>query len=92
MHLTPTAAGVFPIAPTPFAADGSLDWASAERLFAWYDGLGADGTTVLGIMGEYLGRLYEQSKGRPLFIVREVVRAVPFDGGPAPGPSSSHAS
>ncbi|KPL53766.1 dihydrodipicolinate synthetase [Prosthecomicrobium hirschii] len=52
MHLTPTAAGVFPIAPTPFAADGSLDWASAERLFAWYDGLGADGTTVLGIMGE----------------------------------------
>ncbi|MCW1842900.1 dihydrodipicolinate synthase family protein [Prosthecomicrobium hirschii] len=52
MHLTPTAAGVFPIAPTPFTADGSLDWASAERLFAWYDGLGADGTTVLGIMGE----------------------------------------
>jgi polyisoprenyl-phosphate glycosyltransferase len=29
---------------------------------------------VLGIMGEYLGRLYDQSKGRPLFIIRDVVR------------------
>lgn len=28
---------------------------------------------VLGIIGEYLGRLYEQSKGRPLFIIRDVV-------------------
>jgi dolichol-phosphate mannosyltransferase len=29
---------------------------------------------VLGIMGEYLGRLYDQSKGRPLFIIRDVIR------------------
>ena len=28
---------------------------------------------VLGIMGEYLGRLYEQSKGRPLFLIDQVV-------------------
>lgn len=44
--------GVFPIAPTPFLPDGAIDWASAERLFAWYDGIGSDGLTVLGIMGE----------------------------------------
>jgi dolichol-phosphate mannosyltransferase len=25
----------------------------------------------LGILGEYIGRLYDQSKGRPLYIVRE---------------------
>ncbi len=29
----------------------------------------------LGIIGEYLGRLYEQSKGRPLFLIESVVCA-----------------
>jgi dolichol-phosphate mannosyltransferase len=28
---------------------------------------------ILGIFGEYLGRLYDQSKGRPLFIIESVV-------------------
>jgi len=29
---------------------------------------------VLGVFGEYLGRIYEQVKGRPLFVVDEIVR------------------
>ncbi len=29
---------------------------------------------VLGIIGEYLGRLYEQSKGRPLYVIDRIVR------------------
>jgi glycosyltransferase involved in cell wall biosynthesis len=29
---------------------------------------------VLGIIGSYLGRLYEEIKGRPLFLVREIAR------------------
>jgi len=29
---------------------------------------------VLGIIGQYLGRLHEQAKGRPLFIVNRVIR------------------
>ncbi|MGL4727714.1 MAG: dihydrodipicolinate synthase family protein [Bosea sp. (in: a-proteobacteria)] len=44
--------GVFPIAPTPFLPDGTVDMASAERLFAHYSAIGSDGLTVLGIMGE----------------------------------------
>jgi len=28
---------------------------------------------VAGVMGEYLGRLYVESKGRPLFIIQEVI-------------------
>ncbi len=35
--------------------------------------LGSVQLFVLGVMGEYLGRLYMQSKGRPLFIIQEVV-------------------
>lgn len=44
--------GVFPIAPTPFLADGTVDWASVDRLFDFYGKVGSDGVTVLGIMGE----------------------------------------
>jgi hypothetical protein len=29
---------------------------------------------VLGVFGEYVGRMYEQIKGRPLFIIDEIVR------------------
>jgi len=50
--MTAAYTGVFPIAPTPFHPDGAVDWASAERLYAAYADMGADGLTVLGIMGE----------------------------------------
>ncbi|MDE2362691.1 MAG: dihydrodipicolinate synthase family protein [Hyphomicrobiales bacterium] len=52
MPLTPAASGVFPIAPTPFLPDGAIDWPSADRLFEFYAAIGADGATVLGVMGE----------------------------------------
>lgn len=32
-------------------------------------------TLMLGIIGEYVGRLYMESKGRPLFVIRQVLRA-----------------
>ncbi|OBA76659.1 glycosyltransferase [Mycobacterium sp. 1554424.7] len=31
---------------------------------------------MLGIIGAYLGRMYEQSKGRPLFLIRDMVGGV----------------
>jgi dolichol-phosphate mannosyltransferase len=37
--------------------------------------LGSGQLLVLGVIGEYLGRLYIQSKNRPLFIIDEIVRA-----------------
>ncbi|WP_298957892.1 dihydrodipicolinate synthase family protein [uncultured Methylobacterium sp.] len=52
MRLDAKAAGVFPIAPTPFHPDGRLDEGSIDRLCESYRGAGATGVTVLGIMGE----------------------------------------
>ena len=50
--LTVDARGVFPIAPTPFTPDGRLDERSVDRLMDYYVAAGADGCTILGIMGE----------------------------------------
>jgi glycosyltransferase involved in cell wall biosynthesis len=36
--------------------------------------LGSVQLMVLGVMGEYLGRLFMQSKGRPLFVVQDIYR------------------
>jgi 4-hydroxy-tetrahydrodipicolinate synthase len=52
MPLDTTASGLFPIAPTPFLPDGSIDVASVETLVSGYLQAGATGVTVLGIMGE----------------------------------------
>ncbi len=35
--------------------------------------LGSAQLFVAGVMGEYMGRLYVESKGRPLFIIQEIV-------------------
>ena len=50
--LTHDARGVFPIAPTPFHPDGRLDLHSIDRLASHWAGIGVQGATVLGIMGE----------------------------------------
>lgn len=73
MRLTPDASGVFPIAPTPFNPDGSVDWTSTEKLFAYYDAIGSNGTTVLGIMGEAPKLEPEESIG----IVKRAVAGMP---------------
>lgn len=48
--------------------------------------LGAVQLLCLGILGEYLGRVYEEVKGRPIFTLREIAG---FTG--APGPSAVRA-
>jgi 4-hydroxy-tetrahydrodipicolinate synthase len=52
MLLDATAAGLFPIAPTPFHPDGRVDYASVDTLISRYLAANATGVTVLGIMGE----------------------------------------
>jgi len=50
--LTADAKGVFVIAVTPFRDDLSIDLASIDRVVDFYFDKGADGLTVLGMMGE----------------------------------------
>lgn len=47
-----TARGVYAIAATPFADDGSLDLDSTARMVEFYAECGVTGLTILGIMGE----------------------------------------
>ena len=50
--LDETAKGVFVIAVTPFTDSAALDLASTERVVDFYLERGADGLTLLGVMGE----------------------------------------
>ena len=45
--------------------------------------LGGAQLVVLGVLGEYLGRIYDESKRRPVFIVRESVGFDPGAGNPS---------
>lgn len=46
-------------------------WTSITSIFLL---MGSAQMFVLGIIGEYLGRLYMEAKGRPLFVIESVVR------------------
>ena len=71
------AKGVFPIAPTPFLAGGAIDTASVDRMIDHYVAAGADGCTILGIMGEAPKLDHDEAIG---FVARCVARApkLPF--------------
>lgn len=52
MKMPTKVSGVYPIAPTPFLDDGSIDTASIDRLTDFYLDTGSTGITVLGQLGE----------------------------------------
>ncbi|MFU7528094.1 dihydrodipicolinate synthase family protein [Qipengyuania sp. ASV99] len=52
MLLDASANGLYAIAPTPFDDDGRIDFHSLDRLCDFYEECGADGITILGVLGE----------------------------------------
>jgi dolichol-phosphate mannosyltransferase len=65
------ALGLFVYAVVRWLAGGTVTgWTSLMVTVSMLSGVQL---LVLGIIGEYLGRLYEQSKGRPLFVIERVV-------------------
>jgi glycosyltransferase involved in cell wall biosynthesis len=62
-----------------FALYSMVGWASGHTLPGWTSLMAAIGILggmqflMLGVIGAYLGRLYDQSKNRPLFMIRDIV-------------------
>ncbi|MGA2024321.1 MAG: dihydrodipicolinate synthase family protein [Steroidobacteraceae bacterium] len=52
MLLSNSVHGVIPVAPTPFFPDGTLDYASVERMTEFFVAAGVQGMTLLGQLGE----------------------------------------
>lgn len=52
-----------------FTGSTIAGWASIVAVNLFFNGIIL---TLLGIIGEYIGRIYDESKNRPLYIVREV--------------------
>jgi 4-hydroxy-tetrahydrodipicolinate synthase len=74
LKLDSKARGVFPIAPTPFHPDGRIDFDSLDRLMDYYVAIGADGCTILGILGE----APKLAASEALDIVRRCVKRARF--------------
>jgi 4-hydroxy-tetrahydrodipicolinate synthase len=64
----PTLSGTWFISPTPFTADGAVDRAGLHELVAAARDWGADGITILGVMGE-VSTLSDGERGEVLAAV-----------------------
>jgi 4-hydroxy-tetrahydrodipicolinate synthase len=65
--------GVIPILATPFNDDESLDLDSWRRLLEFMIGIGVDGVTILGVLGES-NRLNDQDRERLIESAVDIVR------------------
>jgi len=78
LKLATVLAGLFVILSTILIAFALYSWVFLNTIPGWtslaiiISLLGAGQFVVLGIMGEYLGRLYLEAKNRPLYIVDEI--------------------
>jgi 4-hydroxy-tetrahydrodipicolinate synthase len=80
-----TARGVYVIAPTPFHPDGRVDDASTDRMTDFFLEAGADGMTILGVMGEAPKLDADESLALVRRIVRRAGKAGIIVGVTAPG-------
>lgn len=78
LRLAALLAGVFALFGVALLVYVILSWMRGQAVTGWASLLAALSImssaqlTVMAVMGAYLGRLYEQSKGRPLFIVEQL--------------------
>lgn len=70
--MTAALSGIFNILATPFTSEGAVDETSLRRLVAFQLALGADGLTILGVLGE-AAKLSIEERRRVMEIVLEGV-------------------
>ena len=51
-------------------------WASTVAIMLFFNGIIL---LMLGIIGEYIGRIYDEAKGRPLYLIRETINTKDSD-------------
>jgi polyisoprenyl-phosphate glycosyltransferase len=73
------AAGIAAILLKAFGAFTTPGWASLIVVLTFFSGVQL---MVLGTIGLYVGRIYAQGKGRPLYLVRRAVGFEPGSGAP----------
>jgi 4-hydroxy-tetrahydrodipicolinate synthase len=83
--LTSDARGVFPIAPTPFFDDGTIDTGSIDRLADFYVACGSTGVTVLGQLGEAPKLGHDEGVAIAAQMIRRAARLPVVVGVSAPG-------
>ena len=77
MKLTESAKGVYLITVTPFTDTGALDLESTDRVTDFYLQCGANGLTVLGVMGEAPKLTAEESRQYVKRVLERVAGRVP---------------
>ncbi|MGQ3354692.1 MAG: dihydrodipicolinate synthase family protein [Phreatobacter sp.] len=81
-----TASGVYVIAATPFHDDGRIDEKSTDSMVDFYRACGADGLTILGVMGEAPKLAAEESVAISKQIIKRAGPSMPvIVGVSAPG-------
>lgn len=60
-----------------FTGQTVAGWASVMAVSLFFNGIVL---LMLGIIGEYIGRIYDEAKGRPLYVIRETINISQSDG------------
>jgi len=91
LRLVSTLGGVLAGAALAYAVLALVLWAFRIPPGGWWSltmlvlGLSGVQFLFLGILGEYLGRIFEETKGRPLYVVRDKIGYAPPKPAPPPG-------
>ena len=87
--LDESARGVYIISVTPFDKRGAVDLDGTDRLIDFYAGSGANGLTILGMMGEAPKLAHEEAVAFAQRVIARAGKLPVVVGVSAPGPPRS---